>query len=283
MWHLDPGAPRKYFDRLREFQNIYVYTQPITLTSPTMAKASKQFKKFASSGKLKDTIKSRRKHQQSKRKAEERIAQRQKQRGAPKTEHGHQGGDGGEEDEDDERDVRGVNGESGGRAGGVARTVEELFGQGGLDEDEEQGSDLEELTEEAEDENEEEGEGEVDEGLLDEQAMKKAMKNLEKTDPEFFKYLRENDRELLDFGGEATAGKVEGKEKTVDEYEEMGSEENGEEEEDLDEEEDDDEDRAPRKTSVTMRMLREWQQGMIKVSLHHPSMIDGEMVIDVGC
>lgn len=46
-----------------------------------MGKQTKQSKKFASSGKLKDTIKRRRQHQQVKRKVEDRDQRRAKQRG----------------------------------------------------------------------------------------------------------------------------------------------------------------------------------------------------------
>ena len=90
--------------------------------------------------------------------------------------------------------------------------------------------------------------------------MKKAMKDLEKKDPEFFKYLKENDGDLLEFG--------KGKSKAVEDDDddvEMGEDE----EEDEDEEEEDEgeeEEEVEKKTSVTVKMVRQWQEGMIKVS-----------------
>ena len=251
--------PRKIFLLQPASQNPPFGQPKISITKPSMAKISKQFKKFAASGKLKDQIKSRRQHQQIKRKTEDRNARRQKQRGAPREDGGVADKDG-EEEVDGAREVK----RAGGRAGGVAKTVDELFGAGGMEHGFEDGSELEELsdddeentggTEESE-ENGEEGEGEE----LDEVAMKKAMKDLEKKDPEFFKYLKENDRDLLSFGNE---GKGKGKREAEvedDEDEEMDPAEDDEDEDEVEIER--------RKTSVTMKMLRQWQEGMLKVSL----------------
>lgn len=226
-----------------------------------MVNKSKQFKKFASSGKLKETIDKRRKNQQARRKAEDRTTRRAKQRGAPLNE----GGD--DEDEDDEdtaKDVRATNGAVGGRAGGVAKNVEELFGQGGLDGvDGGEGSDLEDLEEDDEDEDDdEEEEGEGEEDMLDEAAMKKAMRDLEKKDPEFFKYLKENDEDLLEFG--KGKSKVQAEE---DEEDNSDVDMDGEDEDEDDEEEGEEE--AEKKISVNPRMVRQWQEGMIKVGLWH--------------
>ncbi|BEI82314.1 hypothetical protein CcaverHIS002_0301820 [Cutaneotrichosporon cavernicola] len=205
-----------------------------------MARPTKQFKKFVASGKLKETIGKRRSAAQSKKKFEGQKAQRQLQRGAANPEHQLS------DDEDEAPNFEG--GAKGGKAGGVAKTVDELFGAGGLDVPIEEGSDLEELSEdEDESEDEEAGEGEEDE--LDEEAMAKAMADLEKKDPEFFKHLKAEDPGLLEFGMD------------VDEDED----EEEEEEEDEEMEEDEDEEEAERtKTVVTMRMLRGWREGMIK-------------------
>ncbi|WWD16856.1 hypothetical protein CI109_101288 [Kwoniella shandongensis] len=227
-----------------------------------MAKATKAFKKFASSGKLKDTIKARRQQQQSKRKQEDRKSQREKQRGGPKEDEDGQGEGSDEDDEDDKEMKKLGSGKVGGRAGGVAKTVEELFGAGGLDAEADEGSDLEELDEEDEEDDDSEEGDEEEADLLDEAAMKKAMKDLEKKDPEFFKYLKENDEDLLEFGKGASGAQVKGKGKgKQDEDEEMADSED----DDEDEEDDDEEEEVERKKiSVTMKMLRQWQEGMLK-------------------
>lgn len=241
-----------------------------------MANKTKQFKKFASSGKLKDTINSRRQHQQIRRKAEDRTARRAKQRGAPNEwdKPGAGTGNGDEdEDEDDARDAKSADATAGGRAGGVAKNVEELFGTGGLDVDADAGSDLEELSEgddeDPEEEEEEEEEGEEGDVEMSEAAMKKAMKELEKKDPEFFKYLKENDQDLLSFGNEpASASKGKGKRvQEDDEDEEMASVSEGEDDEPaVDEDDDEQGENEPKKIEVTMKMIRQWQEGMLKVS-----------------
>jgi nucleolar complex protein 2 len=94
--------------------------------------------------------------------------------------------------------------------------------------------------------------------MLDEEAMKKAMKDLEKKDPEFFKYLKENDGDLLEFG--------KGKSRAVEDDDDIEMGDDDEEEEDDDEEEEEEEEEAEKKISVTVKMVRQWQEGMIKVS-----------------
>ncbi|KIR51844.1 nucleolar complex protein 2 [Cryptococcus gattii Ru294] len=227
-----------------------------------MGKSTKAFKKFASSGKLKDTIQKRRQHQQAKRKSDDRKTQRSKQRGAAHDSDDDIEDEGSEgEDEEDEREAKRIGKpNAGGKAGGVAKTVEELFGAGGLDVEGGEESELEELGSEDEDEvDDEEDDGEED--PLDEEAMKKAMKDLAKNDPEFFKYLKENDEDLLDFGQSSKASKGKGKQdedEEDDEDEEMESDEEG-----LGEDEEEDEAERKRIT-VTLKMLRQWQEGMLR-------------------
>lgn len=223
-----------------------------------MARPTKAYKKFVSSGKLKDTIKKRRTAQQSKRKFEGQVQQRKLQRGAARPEHQLSDDDEDEEEESDiEADLKDAKGIRGGKAGGVARTVDELFGAGGMDVPIEEGSDLEDLSEEDEDDDEEDeeaDEGEDDD--LNEEAMAKAMAELEKKDPEFFKHLKAEDPELLEFG------KGKGRMDVDDE----DDEDEEEDEEMVEDEEEAGDDGEPAKTVVTMRMLRGWREGMLKVS-----------------
>ncbi|WVN87242.1 uncharacterized protein L203_102419 [Cryptococcus depauperatus CBS 7841] len=221
-----------------------------------MGKSTKAFKKFASSGKLKDTIRNRRQHQQVKRKLDERKTHRAKQRGGPQDVsdvENHETKDDQDTEEDDEKDRKTIGQPgAGGRAGGVAKTVEELFGTGGLDAEGGEDSELEEL--DTEDEEEEEiGEEEEEEDVLDEEGMKKAMKDLAKKDPEFYKFLEENDEDLLKFG---QSSKTKGKNRE-DSDEEMDSE--SDEVEDLDEDNE-----VGKKISVTLKMIRQWQEAMLK-------------------
>lgn len=107
--------------------------------------------------------------------------------------------------------------------------------------------------------------------------MAKSLADLEKKDPEFFKYLKENDAGLLDFEAEvekpakkskkakkAVEVEVQEEEDEVMEFDGAASDD-----EDAAEPEFNEEDKAskePEKTAVTMDMLRAWQSAMIEVS-----------------
>lgn len=103
----------------------------------------------------------------------------------------------------------------------------------------------------------------------DEKSLKKSLKNLDKTDPELFKFLEKNDKELLSF----TMGKHDDEEKVKDKNEE--SEDDGEvhvpipmdelevASDESDYEPDDDEPKSSHgKRSITLKMLREWQSNL---------------------
>jgi nucleolar complex protein 2 len=112
--------------------------------------------------------------------------------------------------------------------------------------------------------------------------MAKSLAELAKKDPEFFKYLKENDAELLDFEGgdddeddEPTpkkskkAAKAEkkadakgkAKEQVDDDMMEYDAGSDDEEEPEFGEPE---EEKEVEKVSVNMRMLRSWQRAMIE-------------------
>lgn len=228
----------------------------------TMAKPSKAFKKFASSGKLKETIQKRRSTQQARRKFEDRVAQRKKQRGSAKDEGLDEEDD--EEDSEDERSDKALG--VGGRAGGVGKEVDDLLKDdlrlAGPDSEGEGSEDEEDLEDDEDELDEDDVEGIDDDEKdleMDEAAMKKAMKQLEKNDPEFFKYLKENDQDLLEFGDKPASGG------DVDMDGEENEDDDDEEEEDDDENMDEDEEEQRAKTPVTRKMLREWQEGMLRV------------------
>lgn len=85
------------------------------------------------------------------------------------------------------------------------------------------------------------------------------MAALEKKDPEFFQFLKENDAGLLDFGADKGKGKA-------DEDDAMDEDEEDEVEAGDDEDEMEVEQQEMKKISVTLHMLRGWQRGMLKVS-----------------
>ncbi|KAJ9125911.1 hypothetical protein QFC24_002696 [Naganishia onofrii] len=142
----------------------------------------------------------------------------------------------------------------------------------GDDDDDE--DDLSSLGEEDFDLEDEGGDDTMDDPDVDAAEMAKQLAELEKKDPEFYKYLRENDADLLTFGQEE---EVAPKSKKSKKTKGKAVEEEEEDDEDMDEydgaDSDSDEDEPefegisgaePEKISVTMKMLRGWQRAMIE-------------------
>lgn len=124
----------------------------------------------------------------------------------------------------------------------------------------------------------------------DEEAMAKSLAELSKKDPEFFKYLEENERELLEFGQEgddsedeedeevrpkakkAEKAKAKGKkavktaEQEVDEDASMDYDAASTDDEAEPDFGDEEKEEKKEKIAVTMKMLRGWQRAMIEVS-----------------
>ncbi|TFK47222.1 Noc2-domain-containing protein [Heliocybe sulcata] len=157
-------------------------------------KASKSARKFAASGQLKKTIDARRKHQQVKKKIQRKTSKQDgkgKQRGLPHA---------ASEDEEGVEERR--------RAGtSQATSVSDLLNAKFTDEsmDDEDAESLQGgSVSDPEDEDEEGFEDGSDFGAVDELedeggAHVLELQKLAEKDPEFYKYLQENDRELLEF------------------------------------------------------------------------------------
>ncbi|KAJ6619052.1 Noc2-domain-containing protein [Mycena sp. CBHHK59/15] len=168
-------------------------------------KAAKSMKKFAASGQLKKTIDARRKHQQIKRK-----------NGAKKSAKDGKGtGKQPARGEDEEEDAE-VPGKSSKAKKGM--TVDDFLSGGfmeGSDDDEDGDEDMADDADSDLGEEDEEDENDVGDDAsfasldaLDEEgaAHLVELSKLAEKDPEFYKYLQENDRELLDFDPDAAGG-----------------------------------------------------------------------------
>ncbi|ETW79731.1 hypothetical protein HETIRDRAFT_322642 [Heterobasidion irregulare TC 32-1] len=193
-----------------------------------MAKGSaKATRKFAASGQLQKQIQARRKHQQIKKKSEKRKGGKGKERAHP----GDAEDDGEEQGSAEEKQTSKLKGMS----------VDDFLGGGFMDEDESLGSDAEDDYD-GEDDEDEDGDDDQSFASVDDldgegTAHMDELSKLAEKDPEFYKYLQDNDRELLDFDPGAL------QEEGVDEGVEMAEE----------------------KTPVLTRdILQKWQKALLK-------------------
>ncbi|EKM76219.1 hypothetical protein AGABI1DRAFT_122794 [Agaricus bisporus var. burnettii JB137-S8] len=200
-----------------------------------MGKATKATRKFAASGQLKKTIEARRKRQEVRRKSQ---ARKSSKTGKSRTKPG---GEGSDEDEVEESNVsqkkKGVK--------SVDDFLSGAFMEGSDDDDDVE----EDVNGQSEDEDmSEDGDDEFDDNasfasvddLDDEgQAHLLELSKLAEKDPEFYKYLQENDQELLEFNPD-----------TADGHEDMPDE-------DMDVEEE----TTP---TLTKEQIREWQKALLE-------------------
>ncbi|KAA1466846.1 Noc2-domain-containing protein [Dentipellis sp. KUC8613] len=196
-------------------------------------KGAKATRKFAASGQLKKTIQARHKHQQIQKKIHKKQAAK---KGKPA--RGKEREDEGAEEDDDEVEEKGSKSNFG-RFKGMS--VDDFLGGGFMDEDDEEASDEEDEEDEEEfDDNESfasvDDLDDHDEGAAHLQELSK----LAEKDPEFYKYLQENDRELLDF--DPTAAVEDSDEEGEDEDVEM------------------DEGKTP---VLTKQILQKWQKALL--------------------
>ncbi|KAF8130270.1 Noc2-domain-containing protein [Boletus edulis] len=204
-------------------------------------KATKATRKFASRGQLNKTIQSRKKHQESKKKIESRRGAKGRGKAPVQVSDGSEQDDAeGDEEHDTAEFVRFYHGRC-----VKGMTVDDFLGAGFMenesdDEDgdtnmDEDGSDAEEDEEEvADDESFASVDDLEDEGV----AHMHELSKLAEKDPEFYKYLQENDRELLDFGPEDAV-------------------------DDEDDEEEDVEMESETSPILTKDILRDWQKALL--------------------
>ncbi|KAK6895391.1 Nucleolar complex protein 2 [Candida tropicalis] len=202
-----------------------------------MAKTSKQTKKFQSKH-LKHTIEHRKKVQEHNKKIASRKKNKSGESNPPK------------------------------RADGKAKEVfEDMsvddFFAGGFEvpKEKKKNKKVEEKKEEEEEDDDESSSEEEDE-----EAMKENLKNLEKEDPEFYKYLKENDNALLDFEGVNPLDAMEDDDDEEDDNEDEEKEVPSDVESDNEEESNRSSKTKESKVEITSQLVKKWSEQLNKPS-----------------
>ncbi|KZT52128.1 Noc2-domain-containing protein [Calocera cornea HHB12733] len=213
-----------------------------------MAKTTKATKRFISSGKLKQQIEQR--HKQ--RKVKQVIAKRKGPAGKGRT--NGKGKEAANDDDEDDDAKKGAGDDDDDQLNGM--TVDDFLGAGFMNgDDAPEGGDSDEEEEGEEDEvDDDQSFASVDELEGDEEAHKMDLERLKETDPEFYKYLQQNDKELLEFGNEVEE----------DEGQDDGEDEEMADDEEAEEIEEEGPVAPPAGKEVTKEMLRAWQKALLE-------------------